>query len=97
MKMRTTNTLAIASLALGILGLLGCVCGGGIGGLLLGIPAAICGWTGWSQIKKSGQGGTELAIIGLILGAIEVIGGILVLVFAGAVMGLSFLSSIFQK
>ena len=52
-----TNPLAIISLALGILGLIGCCCGGSIGGLIFGLPAAITGWVARRQILEGSQPG----------------------------------------
>ena len=89
-----TNTLAIVSVALGVVGLLGCVCGGGIGGLLFGIPATITGWVARKQILEAGseQQGSELATVGLVLGIAEVILSILILVLVGSALGLSLLT-----
>lgn len=55
-----TSGLAIASLVLGILGL--------CGGLILGIPAVICGHLAKNKIKVSGEKGAGMALAGLILG-----------------------------
>ena len=69
-----TNTLAIVSVILSVLGLLGCVCGGCAGGFLFGIPAAIIGWSAKSQIEKSPDQfqGRELALVGFGLGMTEI-------------------------
>ena len=89
-----TNTLAIVSVALGVSGLLGCVCGGGIGGLLLGTPATITGWVARKQILEAGseQQGSDLATVGLVLGIAEVVLGILYVVLLGSVVALSLLT-----
>ena len=60
-----TSNLAICSLVLGILSLLG-------GGILTGLPAIICGHIGRSQIKQSPKtlSGDGLALAGLIMGYI---------------------------
>lgn len=55
-----TNTLAIVTLIAGILG--------------FNIIAVILGFVSLNQIKKSGEQGRVLAIIGLILGFIALIG-----------------------
>ena len=93
-----TNPLAIVSLILGILGLGGCFCAGGIGGFILGIPAAIVGWIARKQILESEteQQGMPLAMAGLILGSILVILSIIVFIFAGSLVGLSMFSESFQ-
>lgn len=94
-----TNPLAIVSLVLGILGLLGCVCGGSIGGILFGVPAGITGWIARKQFLQSGQGqqGLQLATVGLILGIAEVVLSIVVLVVFGSVYGLAFLSELLRQ
>lgn len=76
-----TNGLAIASLVMGIVGFLGLgVCVGGV----VGIPAVICGHIALGQIKKSGQGGRGLAIVGLVLGYVVIAFLIIGLVLGGA-------------
>ncbi len=93
-----TNPLAITSLVIAILGLLGCLCGGGIGGVVFGVPAAIIGWLARKQIIESQheQQGEQLAIIGIVIGIVEIVLSILVLVVWGGAMGLAFLSEISQ-
>lgn len=70
--------LAIASLVLGILGVLGCCCFGGV----LGIVGLILGII---SITKQGKSG--MAIAGIILSAISVLGLIYLLFSFGASMG----------
>jgi len=91
-----TNPLAIISLVLGILGLLGCVCGAGIGGIIFGVPAGITGWIARKQLLQAGQSqqGLQLATVGLVLGVAEVTMGIVVLVLYG---GSTFLSQLLQQ
>lgn len=67
-----TNGLAIASLVLGIVGILFCWCYGF--GILPSIPGVILGIISLGQIKKNGQGGKGIAIAGLIL---SILGGLL--------------------
>lgn len=72
-----TSGLAVASLILGILSLLGAaVCGAPI-------AAVICGHLALGQIKRSaGQvGGRGLAIAGLVTGYLALIAGVVVLLF----------------
>jgi len=87
------------SLVLGILGLLGCVCGGSIGGILFGVPAGITGWLARKQLLQAEQSrqGLQLATVGLILGIAEVVLGIVVLVVFGSIYGLAFLSELLRQ
>jgi len=73
-----TNTKAIWSLVLGIVGLLCC-------GFFTGIPAIILGNTAKKEIAQTGQPGRGMAQAGFILGIIAVVLGILgiILYFAG--------------
>jgi len=60
-----TELLAIWSLVLGIISLVGCA----FGGFLVGIPAVICGHIGRSKIKKNPRlSGAGMALAGLITG-----------------------------
>jgi len=76
------NEMAIASVALGILAL--CCCG-----LFTGIPAVVCGHIARNQIADSNgaQTGGGLALAGLILGYISIIGSVIyaLLFFGGFV------------
>jgi len=94
-----TNPLAIISVVLGMLGLLGCTCGGSIGGILFGIPAGITGWIARKQLlqDEQNQQGLQLATAGLILGLAEVILSIIVLVLFGSVYGCALLSELLQQ
>lgn len=87
------NPLAIVSLVLAMLGLLGCVCGGGIGGLLFGIPAAITGFLGRKKALEAGddQQVATLAMVGMIGGAAEVVLSVIVLLLGVAAIGSSLL------
>ena len=95
----STNPLAIISLVLGILGLLGCTCGGSIGGILFGVPAGITGWIARNQILQGEQNkqGLQLATVGLVLGIVELILSIVVLVLFGSVYGWALLSGLLQQ
>lgn len=83
-----TNGLAIASLILGIVGVLGLCCYG-VPGLLLGIGAIVCGHLSKKAIEASNgtQGGAGMAKAGFILGIVSVVLGViavaLVIVFFG--------------
>ncbi len=73
-----TSGLAIGSLVLGIVGMLGSVtCLGGIAGF----PALICGYTALGRIKQSGKRGRGLAIAGAILGFFATVITVVAVVF----------------
>lgn len=77
--MQRTNTMAVVSLVAGIISWVGAP-------LVAGIVAIICGHVARKQIKASygGEGGDGLAMIGLVLGYINVIGaavGVVILLF----------------
>ncbi|WP_018653056.1 DUF4190 domain-containing protein [Actinomadura flavalba] len=66
---RGTNPLAIGSLVAGVVGLF--TCG------IISIVAVVLGHLGLGQINKSGQGGRGMAIAGLILGYLALIGWVI--------------------
>jgi hypothetical protein len=78
---------------------MGCACGGSIGGILFGAPAIIAGWFARKQLTeaKGGQQGQTLANVGITLGIIEFVLAIIVIVFFGSIMGISFLSELLQQ
>jgi hypothetical protein len=88
-----TDGLAIASLVIGIIGL---VCSFGCVGILLGPTAAIMGFISRQRIASSGGavGGGTLAIIGLILGVVGFLAsvGFFFLYLSGAIHSASFSS-----
>lgn len=90
------NPLAMVSLALSILGLLGCACAGSIGGILFGVPAGITGWIARKQLMQAEQNqqGLQLATVGLVLGIAEVVLGIAGLVLFGSFYGCAFLGQL---
>ncbi len=61
-----TNVLAIVSLVLSI--------------LWISIPGVVCGHIALNQIKKTGESGRGLAIAGLVVGYIGIVGGLLLVV-----------------
>lgn len=75
-----TNTKAIWSLVLGILGLVCC-------GFVAGIPAIILGRMSQHEIERTGQAGRGLATAGFILGIVACVLGVLsgILFATGAV------------
>ncbi|MGI9579056.1 MAG: DUF4190 domain-containing protein [Microthrixaceae bacterium] len=82
-----SNTMAIISLVLGIVGLLTFwACGGGA---LLGIGAVVLGIIGMNKSKEMGGNGRGLAIGGIATGALAIIAGIAIflawVVFADSV------------
>lgn len=85
-----TSGLAIASLVLGIVGLIACYVNG-----LFAIPAVICGHM---ALKRTGDaqkplGGRGLAIAGLVMGYL----GILIQVFFAVAIGVAVSSGAFQE
>jgi hypothetical protein len=89
-----TNVLSIVSLVAGILGFLstcvgiipflGWVCSG-IGGLF-GIAALVLGFLGMNQVKKTAERGKGMAIAGIVLGGLAVL-GICVTIILNLAMG----------
>lgn len=81
-----TEPLAIWSLVLSLVGLLGFCCGGPI----LGIAGVICGHLGLSKINANPQlQGRGLAMAGLIIGYFAVVSWALYLIFFGGIAALS--------
>jgi len=91
--------LAIISLALGILGLLGCCCGGSIGGLIFGLPAAITGWIARKQILEGDlpDQALTLAMVGLVLGVGESVVSIVLLALGTSLWSLALLTDWFEQ
>jgi len=79
---RPVHNLAVASFALGILGVLACCCASAAGSIVFGIPAVITGWKARKEILEGGeqQRGKELALIGLGLGIAELAWGAIFIV-----------------
>lgn len=88
-----TNALGGISLLLGLLGAVGCLCGGSIGGLVFGLPAIITGWLAHVQNRRIGRGGQDegVAVAGIVLGVVEVLLALVVLLLVGSVLILSLL------
>lgn len=81
-----TEPLAIWSLVLSLVGLLGFCCGGPV----LGIAGVICGHLGLSKINANPQlQGRGLAMAGLIIGYFAVVSWALYLIFFGGLAALS--------
>jgi len=82
------NTFAIIALVLGIIALLPlCTIVFGWVSILLGLIAAILGFMARSQIKQTGQGGSGMAMAGLVLGIIALILGLLETAGFAALLG----------
>ena len=96
---KQNNPLAMVSLIIGILGLVGCLCGGGIGGLLFGIAAAITGYIARKQLLAPDveQEGLQFATIGLGLGLAEAGLSVIILLCIGGVYGTGFLVTILEQ
>lgn len=78
---RPTNGQATAALILGVAGI--ATCG------LTSIPAIFCGHIAQSQIKRTGEDGSGMAIAGLALGYLLTIGWIIYWVLIVGIMGLA--------
>ena len=61
------NSLAVTSLILGILAVV-TINFIGILGMLCAVGAIVCGFIGLSQVKKTNEGGKNMAIVGIVLG-----------------------------
>lgn len=81
----STNGLAIASLVLGIVGIVGS-CLTGVFAIVFGVLAIIFGAIAMKQIKDRGQAGRGLALTGLILGIVVAAWGVIALVVLGGMM-----------
>lgn len=68
-----TNVLAIVALITGILG--------------MALVPVICGHISLNQIKKTGEGGKIMAIIGLVLGYLGILAWIIVIIMWVAILG----------
>jgi hypothetical protein len=97
------NTLAIVSFALGILGILGCCCGGTAGAFVFGVPTVITGWIARKQLVEAGgkMRGQELAMVGLALGigevAVAIVAIVALLVLGGTFGFTSFWSDLYNS
>lgn len=81
----STNGLAIASLVLGIVGIVGS-CLTGIIAVVFGVLAIIFGAIAMKQIKDRGQAGRGLALTGLILGIVVAAWGVIAIIVLGGIM-----------
>jgi hypothetical protein len=80
-----TNQLAIISLVTALVAPLGHLVG--IGGITLIIVSLVTGHMARSQIRQTGEGGANLALVGLIISyAHLVISAILLIIFFGAIV-----------
>jgi len=66
-----TNTMAIVSLASGILAFFGHIVLPGIGGGTLAFVAIVTGFIARSEIKKTGEQGQTMATVGIVLGILH--------------------------
>jgi hypothetical protein len=75
-------------MCLSILPILGWFCIGG--GALLGIAALVTGFIGMNKIKQSAEKGRGMAIAGIVLGALAMVGicaWVIITIVAGPVIG----------
>jgi hypothetical protein len=76
---RKTNTAAVVSLVTAIVAPFGHVIG--VGGITLTIISLVTGHMALNQIKKTGEGGHTIAVIGLIISYIHLVVTALVVIF----------------
>ena len=95
---KPTNTLAIVSIGLGILGLVGCFCWG-IFGIIFGALAAITGYMARKQIVASqgAQQGMQLATVGMIMGIAEAVLGLIILLAIIGIYGVGIFAAFLQQ
>ena len=90
---RRTNTLAVVSLVTALIAPFGHVTG--VAGLALIITSIVTGHMARAQIRRTGEDGATLALIGLIISYVHVVVSALVLVFFFGVV-LAILAAIFH-
>jgi Domain of unknown function (DUF4190) len=90
---RKTNTLAIVSLVTAIVAPFGHLIG--IGGITMIIISLVTGHMARNQIKKTGEDGAVLALIGLIISYVHLVVTALVVIFLFGVV-VAFLTAIFH-
>ena len=78
-----TNTLAIVSLITGVFSVFGHFVVPGIGGGTLALVAIVTGFIARNEIRRSGEQGTWMANVGIILGIIH--WAVLLLIFFGLI------------
>lgn len=81
-----TNTLAIVGIILGGIGVLGIGLIGALNSAVFGLAGVVVGFIALNQIKKSGEKGRGLAIIGIILGFLPFL-TLVVLMVLGPIIG----------
>jgi hypothetical protein len=93
------HTLAIASLVLCVLGLLGCGLCGALGPLLGGLGAVVTGFMARQQLSEPGalQKGKQMATIALILGVAEILLSVILLLVLGIYFGASLFSGLLSQ
>jgi len=93
-----TNPLAMVSIALGILGLVGCCCAPIIA-VIFGVPAGIMGYMARNQIKASqgSQQGEQLAMIGMVVGIGETVLALLWILFFVGIFGAGSFAGFLQQ
>jgi len=88
-----TNTMAVISLVAGAVSVFGHIAIPGLGGGTLAIVAIVTGLIARSEIKRTGEKGTWMATVGILLGAIHIaLIALIVFVLVGAVFVLGSLA-----
>jgi Domain of unknown function (DUF4190) len=90
---RKTNQLAVISLVTAIVAPFGHLIG--VGGITLIIVSLVTGHMARSQIKKTGEGGATLALIGLIISYVHLAVSVLLLIFLFGLI-IAFVTAIFH-
>src|SRR5439155_7488229 len=88
-----TNTMAVISLVAGAVSVFGHIAIPGLGGGTLAIVAIVTGLIAHSEIRRTGEKGTWMATVGIVLGAIHlVLIALIVFLLVGAVFVLGSLA-----
>ena len=74
------NSMSVISLVTGALAVFGHIVLPGIGGGALALVAIVTGFIGRGEIKRSGEQGGWMAIVGIVLGVIHLLAIILIVV-----------------
>jgi hypothetical protein len=95
---KPTNSLAIVSVILAVMGLCGCLCYGA-GAIVFGIPAAITGYIARKKLSEpdSYEEGLQLATLGLGLGIAEIVLSIVVICLVSVVYGAGIIATYLQN
>jgi hypothetical protein len=74
------NTMSVISLVTGALAVFGHIVLPGIGGGTLALVAIVTGFIGRGEIKKTGEQGGWMAVVGIVLGVIHILAIALIII-----------------